>query len=334
MYDMATGKRARGRRGAPTPPDRGVAETAPPLHRAIADHAAELISEELTKQVERQITNRLTRKVDKVVVTAARTVDKHADKLHRLEETLGPVETWTRGIANTRKPRLNRTDIATAAVRIADTEGLEALSMRRLAAELDVGTMSLYHYVRTKDELLTLVMDAIIAEILVPRSSRLPRDWRSAISVIARRTRDTLLQHPWVLDISDDPPIGPNALLHFEQTHEALASMDAGLEHKLDLITAIDAFVFGHCLHTRNNLHVDEAGSDRVLEYVGDLFESGNYPILRDMVESEGLEQLWNRIHRHYRDPDRFERNLARLLDGFDPSRIGGAVKRNRTHER
>ena len=61
---------------------------------------------------------------------------------------------WTRADRGSRKPRFNRDDIAAAAIRIADTEGFEAVSMRRLAAELDAGTMSLYHYVRTKDELL------------------------------------------------------------------------------------------------------------------------------------------------------------------------------------
>ena len=57
----------------------------------------------------------------------------------------------------TRQPRFTRDAIASVAVRIADTEGLDALSMRRLAAELGAGTMTLYHYVHTKDELLALV---------------------------------------------------------------------------------------------------------------------------------------------------------------------------------
>ena len=75
---------------------------------------------------------------------------------------------WTRGDRGSRKPRFNRDDIAAAAIRIADGEGFEAVSMRRLAAELDAGTMSLYHYVRTKDELLTLVVDALLGEVVLP----------------------------------------------------------------------------------------------------------------------------------------------------------------------
>ena len=53
-------------------------------------------------------------------------------------------------------------------MRIADAEGFDAVSMRRIAAELDAGTMTLYHYVRTKDELLTLVIDAVMGEVVVP----------------------------------------------------------------------------------------------------------------------------------------------------------------------
>ena len=64
-------------------------------------------------------------------------------------------------------PAAAGTQIAAAAVRIADAEGFEAVSMRRLAAELDAGTMTLYHYVRTKDELLALVTDAVMARAVV-----------------------------------------------------------------------------------------------------------------------------------------------------------------------
>ena len=74
-----------------------------------------------------------------------------------------------------------RASIAQAAIRIADAEGFDALSMRRLAAELDAGTMTLYHYVRTKDELLTLVNDAVMGEVILPEGDELPTDWREAI---------------------------------------------------------------------------------------------------------------------------------------------------------
>lgn len=137
---------------------------------------------------------------------------KHVETLDRLAAHLEAIDVWTRVDRASRKPRFSRDDIDAAATRIADTEGFEAVSMRRLAAELDAGTMTLYHCVRTKDELLTLVVDAFLGEVVLPPEQRLPRDWRVAITLIGRRTRDALRRHPWVLDITDDPSIGPNAM--------------------------------------------------------------------------------------------------------------------------
>ena len=78
------------------------------------------------------------------------------------------LEVWTRPERGRRRPRYTRDEIAAAAIRVADAEGFDELSMRRLASELGAGTMTLYHYVRTKDELLALVHDAVMAELLVP----------------------------------------------------------------------------------------------------------------------------------------------------------------------
>jgi len=226
---------------------------------------------------------------------------------------------WTRAERGSRKPRFTRDDIAAAAIRIADAEGFDAVSMRRLAAELDAGTMTLYHYVRTKDELLTLVVDAFLAEVVVPPDQRLPGDWRAAISLLSRRTRDALRRHPWILDITDDPSIGPNAMRHFDQAWQALAPLAAELEDKLDLITLVDEYVFGFCLHERNNLS-EGPGDGEMVDYIGALLIDDEYPALAGMVTEMGLPQLWARMDAHSRDPERFDRNLARLLDGFEAS--------------
>ena len=67
--------------------------------------------------------------------------------------------------------------------------------MRRLAAELGAGTMTLYHYVHSKDDLIALMEDAIMGELLVP-DGQLPTDWRQALTAIAHRTRATFRRHP------------------------------------------------------------------------------------------------------------------------------------------
>ena len=94
------------------------------------------------------------------------------------------------------KSRLSREKIATAALAIADREGFEALSMRRVAHELNAGTMSLYYYVKTKDDLIAAMDDALMAEALLPS---LPEGWQRAMMAIAKRTHAVFIRHPWAL---------------------------------------------------------------------------------------------------------------------------------------
>ena len=258
--------------------------------------------------------DKASRKTDRAIEKVAR----HAELLDRLADHLEALDVWTRAEPGTRRPRFTREEIAATAVRLADTEGLDALSMRRLAAELDAGTMTLYHYVRTKDELLALVVDTVMGEIVLPPGERLPEAWAEAVAVVARRSRDALQRHPWILDISDDPAVGPNSVRHFDQSMQAVTSLDADLGTKCELIMAVDEYVFGYCLHQRTTF--SEGGDDisrEMLLYVEDLLGSGDYPELARLVEHDGVEALWTQIHGHAHDPDRFERNLARLLDGF-----------------
>src|SRR5579875_3676318 len=95
-----------------------------------------------------------------------------------------------------RKSRLTRERIASIALAIADKEGFEAVSMRRLAQELNVGTMSLYYYVKTKNDLIAMMDNALMAEALLPS---LPKGWKRAISEIARQTHALFIRHPWAL---------------------------------------------------------------------------------------------------------------------------------------
>jgi hypothetical protein len=115
-------------------------------------------------------------------------IAEQAEKLDRTTDRLASVDLWMRGLGGTRKPRFTHDDVRAAAMRIADREGIDALSMRRLAAELDAPTMTLYYYVRTKDELLSLIVDAVMAEVVLPPERSLPADWKEAMIVIASRT--------------------------------------------------------------------------------------------------------------------------------------------------
>src|ERR1700733_3244964 len=109
---------------------------------------------------------------------------------------------------------LSRAEIISAAIAVADAEGPEALSMRRIARELRVGAMSLYWHIASKEELLDLMLEAIEGEIEVPEPSG---DWQADLRVFARSARASLLRHRWAMEfIGGRPPSGPNDARNLE----------------------------------------------------------------------------------------------------------------------
>ncbi len=283
--------------------------------KGAASPASEVVRQFVIDKAAEKINAKIAKQADKVAAKTA----MHVETLERLAAHLETIDVWTRTDRISRKPRFSRDDIAATAIRIADAEGFEAVSMRRLAAEMGAGTMTLYHYVRTKDELLALVVDAMMGELLYPPDEPIPADWREALTGIATRTRAALERHPWTLDINDDGLLGPNSVRHFDQTMQAVAPLHIPLGEKFDIISAVDEYVFGYCLHHRNNqMSREQTFDDDTLAYVNGLVESGDYPQLEAMTREYGLEEGWRLIDTHMRDPQRFARNLARLLDGFE----------------
>jgi AcrR family transcriptional regulator len=119
------------------------------------------------------------------------------------------------------RPALSADAIAAAAIRLADAEGLDAVSMARVAAELDFSTMSLYRYIANKDELLQLMWNAsaLGAEHLVIEGD----GWRSRLRAWAVIQRDMLDLHPWITQMPmAAPPVAPNSLHFVERGLEAM----------------------------------------------------------------------------------------------------------------
>ncbi|MGJ6969395.1 TetR/AcrR family transcriptional regulator [Streptosporangium sp. G11] len=118
---------------------------------------------------------------------------------------------WTREQRAAKSPALSRAQIVRAAMELLDTEGLDALSMRRLGARLGSGTTSIYWHVANKDELLELVLDEVYGEFSVLDAQE--TSWRNAASSFAYGIRQALFKHPWVISfIGTTPAIGPNAM--------------------------------------------------------------------------------------------------------------------------
>jgi AcrR family transcriptional regulator len=151
---------------------------------------------------------------------------------------------WGLEPASKRGPKrgLSVQRVVEAAIELADEEGLAALSMRRVAERLDVGTMSLYTYVPAKGELLDLMVDAILGEQLAEFRTRAERDraagWRAELETFARVGWDVQLRHRWVLGVAAVRSVlGPNEAAIFE---EALRIVDGiGLSGR-EMVAAVD----------------------------------------------------------------------------------------------
>ena len=139
------------------------------------------------------------------------------------------------------KPRYSRITIAKVAVRVADAEGIDAVTMRRIAAELGVGTMSLYNYVPTKDHLVQLMIDQTASEYTYP--PRPPADTRAAIADRARPGRDLVQRHHWLPAVIHPPPVmGPNAMRYIDYFLGLLADSPLDTGAKMEIIALINGF--------------------------------------------------------------------------------------------
>jgi AcrR family transcriptional regulator len=226
---------------------------------------------------------------------------------------------WARPEPGARQPRFSREQIAAAALAIADSEGFEAVSMRRIAAALDAGTMTLYHYVSTKDDLIALMDDALMAEILIPEGE-LPGDWRAALLMIARRTREVFTRHPWALLSLRNSLPGPNGMRHFEQSLAAIERLPISPIQRLELISLVDDFVFGHVLRSSEARDVaargeaDSEATKAIMDFAGALLKTGNFPHTAAIYQDPSIEAQRTNPSA---EQARFERGLAALLDGF-----------------
>jgi AcrR family transcriptional regulator len=228
----------------------------------------------------------------------------------------GPI--WLRPEPGSRRPRYSRQQIAQTALAIADTEGIQAVTMRRLAAELGAGTMTLYHYVRSKTDLVALMEDAIMGELLVP-DDQLPTDWRQALTAIASRTRATFRHHPWALTGMRGTGLSPHALRHFEQSLAAVAGTGLDPAARLELIATVDDYVAGFVLKSDLEPALEAIPADlarAAADHLDEQLATGHYPHTQALLGTGDRLAALARLAAASSNDQRFERGLARLLDG------------------
>jgi AcrR family transcriptional regulator len=211
------------------------------------------------------------------------------------------------------RPAHSRADIAATAVRVADAEGIDAVSMRKIAGELGMGTMSLYNYVPRKEDLYELMVDAVSAEYTFSEPSG---DWRADILGLARQSRALMHRHPWLPGLMS-PVYGfsPNALAYLEYCLTCLDPLDLPYGTKMELVAAVTSVVTTYVANeiataerTRSLPWSAEQEQAVRIAYLGGQVASGRYPRLAaSFAEDAGpidLEAV-------------FERALRRTLEGF-----------------
>lgn len=226
-----------------------------------------------------------------------------------------PMPIWLRSEQPARgpQPSYSRAQIVRAAIEIADAEGIDAVSMRRVAAEVGAGTMSLYRYVPKKDDLYELMADAVTGEEPTPTPSG---DWRADLRLLAHRQRATALRHPWTVSLGLRPSFGPNSLRNIEFMGSVLGRLGLDIDTVLQMSGIVMSFVLGTVRQelagqeARRRTGMDEEEWRRMYgPYIRKLIDSGEHPhFAKIIIDAETP---------HTDAGTQFARSLDRLLDGL-----------------
>lgn len=215
-----------------------------------------------------------------------------------------PQPTVTRGP----RPRLTLADVVTAGVAVADTEGLEALSMRKVAARLKVGAMSLYTYVPGRSELIELMIDHIYSELELPDTTA---TWQHQVETWARATWALYHAHPWILDHNmAQMPVGPHILDFDEALYAAISRAGVAPARNNMIKTLITSSLFGTARtwisdaeHARHQGVSAETYWESRASFWVTYFRPERYPTMSAIYDAGGFD-----------GEDEFEASLAQLI--------------------
>jgi AcrR family transcriptional regulator len=212
------------------------------------------------------------------------------------------------------KPGLTLDRIVAAGIDLAVSEGLAAVSMARVAGELGAGTMSLYRYVASKDELLTLMVDAALGP--PPRAPDSAEDWRAGLTRWAVSLLDGYRRHPWSLRVPiSAPPLGPNNVAWLDEALRSLAMTGLPEQDKLSCVLLISGFVRNDATLTADFAErAAQTGGGQAMPGYGRMLarltSADEYPALHSAIASGALDDADDIDHE-------FNFGLARILEGI-----------------
>ena len=214
------------------------------------------------------------------------------------------------------EPALSRQRVVATAIEIADAEGLAALSMRRVAAELETATMSLYRHVHGKDDLLMLMAESTFTRYPLPAR---PAAQRAGLEALCRLQWSTYQRHPWLAQWMSmtRPQLVPSLMAHTERAMAILADLGLDVNERLHMAVTLANYVRGTAINlepevqaeqdTGNTSHEWMASQDMVM--MTGIVASGEFPMFAELAKDEDLDLTLDSL---------FEFGLAKLLDGLE----------------
>jgi AcrR family transcriptional regulator len=208
------------------------------------------------------------------------------------------------------KPRtpLSRERVLRAAIVLADTSGIDSLSMRNLGQKLQVEAMSLYNHVANKDDILDGIVDLVFSEIELPADRG---DWKSAMRKRAISAHKALLHHPWAPSLmqSRTKP-GPATLRHHDSVLGSLRKAGFTLVMAAHAFSAIDGYIYGFALQ---QINIPLQSKEQVAEVGDNILRqlAGEYPYLAEMITEHAMKP-------GYDYAEEFEFGLDLILDGLE----------------
>ena len=202
-----------------------------------------------------------------------------------------------------RPPTIDREAVLDAALQVLDTEGAEALTMRRLASELGVSAMAPYRHVGNKDELLMVLVDRLAARLVYPPR---PRDPKGALLVLWSTIYDSLAEHTWVPEVlARRRMMAPSVLDAIEEIHAALRDAGLSIESAVRAYRLMWNFTLGALL-VRAGASSEVPSQQQGLRGAPD---AERYPMLAAAAAT------WTAAH----DRDTYREDLAALIDSLLP---------------
>jgi AcrR family transcriptional regulator len=183
-----------------------------------------------------------------------------------------------------RPAQYSRAEITAAALEVADREGLDAVSMRRVAADLGTGAASLYRYVETREELLDLMTDAVGAEYKLGATSG---DWLADLLSVGEQSRACYRRHRWLAAlVMTRPVIGPNGIALMEHVLSVLRAHPAPVTTKLEAFAMLTGLTAALALYEQT----DAALQQRNAAYLTHALTAGEHPRMVELLSQASQE--------------------------------------------